>query len=193
MHGRGSWRNSCGAAHGGDPSTADPQPLCRATGSDEEENMPVRIDVLKEANGVVHAMLGLEKYLRTSGLPEGLRDLVKLRVSQINGCGYCIDMHWKDLRALGENEQRLYSLDAWRECSYYTDRERAALTWAEAVTLILDGHVSDEVYDAVRPHFSTKELADLTLEVVAINGWNRLSIAARTEPGTYQRKAVAHA
>lgn len=149
--------------------------------------MPVRIDAQTEAPGAVKAMLGLEHYLKSSGLDENLLNLVKLRVSQINGCGYCIDMHWKDLRAAGENEQRLYSLDAWRECSYYTDRERAALTWAEAVTLIREGHVSDAVYDSVRPHFTPKELADLTLNVVAINGWNRLSIASRTEPGTYQR------
>jgi AhpD family alkylhydroperoxidase len=151
--------------------------------------MPVRIDALTEAPGVVKAMLGLEHYLKTSGLDEDLLNLVKLRVSQINGCAYCIDMHWKDLRALGENEQRLYSLDAWRECSYYTDRERAALTWAEAVTLIREGHVPDAVYESVRSHFTPKELADLTLNVVAINGWNRLSIAARTEPGTYRRQA----
>ena len=149
--------------------------------------MPVRIDAQTEAPGAVKAMLGLEHYLKSSGLDENLLNLVKLRVSQINGCAYCIDMHWKDLRAAGENEQRLYSLDAGRECSYYTDRERAALTWAEAVTLIREGHVSDAVYDSVRPHFTPKELADLTLNVVAINGWNRLSIASRTEPGTYQR------
>ena len=149
--------------------------------------MPVRIDAQTEAPGAVKAMLGLEHYLKSSGLDENLLNLVKLRVSQINGCGYCIDMHWKDLRAAGENEQRLYSLDAWRECSYYTDRERAALAWAEAVTLIREGHVPDAVYDSVRPHFTPKELADLTLNVVAINGWNRLSIASRTEPGTYQR------
>jgi AhpD family alkylhydroperoxidase len=140
--------------------------------------------------GVVNAMLGVEKYLRTAGLDEGLRLLVKLRASQINGCAYCIDMHWKELRALGENEQRLYSLDAWRECPYYSDRERAALAWTEAVTLISEDRVPDAVYDAVRPHFAEKELADLTLEVVAINGWNRLNIAARTEPGTYQHRAA---
>ena len=153
--------------------------------------MPVRIDVQKEAGGVVNAMLGLQKYLRTSGLKENLLALIDLRVAQINGCAYCLDMHWKDLRALGENEQRLYSLDAWRECPYYTDRERAALAWTEAVTLVRDGHVPDAVYDAVRPHFSPKELADLTLAVVAINGWTRLNIAARTEPGTYKRRVAA--
>jgi alkylhydroperoxidase family enzyme len=95
-------------------------------------------------------------------------------------------MHWKDLRAIGEQEQRLYSLDAWRECPYYTERERAALAWAEAVTLITDGHVPDTVYEEAHTHFSEKELADLTLAVTAINAWNRLSIASRTVPGTYR-------
>ena len=113
-------------------------------------------------------------------------NLIDLRASQINGCAYCLDMHWKDLKAAGESDQRLYSLDAWRETPFYTDRERAALAWAEAVTLITDGHVPDEVYEEARRHFSEKELVDLTLGVVAINGWNRLSIAFRTVPGIYQ-------
>ncbi|HZT58344.1 MAG TPA: carboxymuconolactone decarboxylase family protein, partial [Pyrinomonadaceae bacterium] len=99
---------------------------------------------------------------------------------------YCLDMHWKDLRAAGEDEQRLYSLDAWRECPYYTARERAALAWTEAVTLVAEGHVPDSVYEEVRPHFGDKELADLTLAVATINAWNRLAIASRTEPGTYR-------
>ncbi len=132
------------------------------------------------------AILSLEHYLRHCGLEEGLLHLVKLRASQINGCAYCLDMHWKDLRAIGEEEQRLYSLDAWRECPWYTDRERAALAWAEALTLLTEGHVPDAVYEQVRPHFTEKELADLTLALVAINGWNRLSIASRTPPGSYQ-------
>jgi AhpD family alkylhydroperoxidase len=152
--------------------------------------MPVRIHP-KDASGVYTAMLGLEKYLQTSGIPESLKALIDLRVSQINGCAYCLDMHWKDLKALGENDQRLYSLDAWRECPYYTERERAALEWAEAVTLVRDGHVPDDIYEAVRPHFSPKELADLTLAVASVNAWNRLNIAARTEPGTYRRRAPA--
>ncbi len=100
-------------------------------------------------------------------------------------------MHWKDLRAIGEGEQRLYSLDAWRESPYYTDRERAALTWTEAVTVITSGHVSDTVYEEVRPHFREKELCDLTLAVAAINAWNRLSISARLVPGVYQPAKVA--
>jgi len=148
--------------------------------------MESRIDYLKSARGVYHAMLGIEHYLQQSGLEESLQNLVKLRVSQINGCAYCIDMHWKDLRAAGESEQRLYGLDAWEESPYYTDRERAALAWAESVTNIKEGHVPDSVYLQVKGFFNDKELADLTLAVTAINSWNRLSIAARTVAGTYQ-------
>lgn len=148
--------------------------------------MEQRIDYLKSARGAYHAMLGIEHYLQQCGLEESLQNLVKLRVSQLNGCAYCIDMHWKDLRAAGESEQRLYGLDAWEESPYYTDRERAALAWAESVTNIQEGHVRDAVYDQVKGFFNEKELADLTLAVTAINSWNRLSIAARTVPGTYQ-------
>lgn len=148
--------------------------------------MTARFEYADPESGGYRAMRGLERYLRGCGLEEPLLHLVKLRASQINGCAYCIDMHWKDLRALGEEEQRLYSLDAWRECPWYTDRERAALAWTEAVTLVAEGHVPDAVYDAVRPHFSGPELADLTLAVATINAWNRLSISARTEPGTYR-------
>lgn len=148
--------------------------------------MNVRVDYETAAPGVYRAMRGLEQYLRASSLEEPLIHLVKLRASQINGCAYCIDMHWKDLRALGETEQRLYSLDAWRECPWYTDRERAALAWTEAVTLIARDRVPDAVYERVRPHFDETALADLTLAVATINAWNRLSIAGRTEPGTYE-------
>jgi AhpD family alkylhydroperoxidase len=148
--------------------------------------MEPRFNYVKSAPGVFKAMLGLGQYLRESGLEESLLLLVDLRASQINGCAYCLDMHWKDLRAIGEGEQRLYSLDAWRECPYYTERERAALEWTEALTLITAGHVTDEVYEKVRPHFSEKELSDLTLAIVSINGWNRLNIAARTVPGGYR-------
>lgn len=137
------------------------------------------------------AMRGLEEYLHGCGLEESLLHLVKLRASQINGCAYCLDMHWKDLRAIGENEQRLYSLDAWRECPWYTDRERAALAWTDALTLITNGHVSDAVYEEVRPHFTDKELVDLTLAVTTINAWNRISIASRTPPGTYKPAKAA--
>jgi AhpD family alkylhydroperoxidase len=153
--------------------------------------MDERLHYDEAAPGTYDAMRGLERYLERCGLEEPLLHLIKLRASQINGCAYCLDMHWKDLRAIGETEQRLYSLDAWRECPYYTDRERAALAWTEAVTLITNGHVSDAVYDAVRPHFSEKELADLTLAVAAINAWNRLCIAGRTVPGTYRATATA--
>ncbi|HET6978880.1 MAG TPA: carboxymuconolactone decarboxylase family protein [Pyrinomonadaceae bacterium] len=148
--------------------------------------MEPRIDYLKSARGAYHALLGIEHYLQQCGLDESLQNLIKLRVSQINGCAYCIDMHWKDLKAAGESEQRLYGLDAWEESTYYTDRERAALAWAESVTNLHDGHVPDAVFEHVRNFFNDKELADLTVAVTAINSWNRLSIAARTVPGTYQ-------
>jgi AhpD family alkylhydroperoxidase len=148
--------------------------------------MEPRINYPKAAPGLLEAMLGLSKYLHKSGLEESLVNLVSLRVSQINGCAYCIDMHSKDLRAAGESEQRLYGLDAWQESQYYTERERAALEWTEAVTNLGKGHVPDELYERVRKAFSEKELADLTLAAVAINGWNRLNIALRTVPGTYQ-------
>jgi AhpD family alkylhydroperoxidase len=147
--------------------------------------MEPRFDYLKNAPGIYQAMMGLVKYLRQSGLEESLSLLVDLRASQINGCAFCLDMHWKDLRALGETEQRLYGLDAWQESPYYTDRERAALAWTEAVTNIGE-RVPDEVYEKVRALFSEKELADLTLGIATINAWNRLNIAARTVPGTYQ-------
>ena len=148
--------------------------------------MEPRIDFLKVGQGAINALLGVEKYVHSSGLEPTLLDLIKLRASQINGCAYCIDMHWKDLRASGETEQRLYGLDAWEESPYYSDRERAALAWTEAVTNIHDGHVSDSVFEYVRKSFTDKELADLTLAITAINSWNRLNIAARTVPGTYQ-------
>ncbi|MEO6983474.1 MAG: carboxymuconolactone decarboxylase family protein [Edaphobacter sp.] len=154
--------------------------------------MEARFNIAKLATEGYRALAGLEAYLHKSGLEVGLLHLIKLRASQLNGCAFCLDMHWKDLRSIGETEQRLYSLDAWRECPFYTDRERAALEWTEAVTLITDGHVTDAVYEAVRPHFSEKELSDLTLGIVAINSWNRLSIASRTPPGTYQ-PAKTHA
>jgi AhpD family alkylhydroperoxidase len=145
-----------------------------------------RIDYWKVARGAYDAMLGLEKYLKQCGLEAKLIDLIKLRVSQINGCAYCIDMHWKDLRSLGEQEQRLYGLDAWEESPYYTDRERAALAWAEAVTDIRETHAPDDVYQQTRKHFNEKELADLSVAIVTINAWNRLAISARSVPGLYQ-------
>jgi AhpD family alkylhydroperoxidase len=153
--------------------------------------MEARFNYAKAAPGVYKAMLGLDQYLEDCGLEEPLLHLIRLRASQINGCAYCLDMHWKDLRTSGEQEQRLYSLDAWRECPYYTERERAALAWTEAVTLITAGHVPDAVYEEALAHFSEKELSDLTLAVTVINTWNRLSIAARTVPGAY-RPAQTH-
>lgn len=148
--------------------------------------MEARIEYAKVARGAYEAMLGLEKYLKECGLEETLLDLVKLRASQVNGCAYCIDMHWKDLRALGEGEQRLYGLDAWEESPYYSERERAAFAWTEAVTLVREGHVPDEVYEKARAQFSEEELANLTVAVATINAWNRLAISARTVPGGYQ-------
>ncbi len=148
--------------------------------------MKARFNYGKVAPGVYDAMDAVDQYVASCGIEESLLHLVRLRASQINGCAYCLDMHWKDLRALGESEQRLYSLDAWRECPYYTERERAALAWTEAVTLVAEGHVPDAVFEDARAHLSEKELADLTLAVAGINAWNRLSIASRLEPGTYQ-------
>lgn len=149
-----------------------------------------RFDYAKVAPGAYHAMLGLEKYLHESGLEGPLLHLIKLRASQINGCAYCLDMHWKDLKAIGEQDHRLYELDAWEEAPFYSDRERAALAWTDAVTRVSESRVPDGIYEEVRKYFSEKELADLTLAVATINAWNRLAISARTEPGTYQPAKV---
>ena len=148
--------------------------------------MQPRFNYAKTSAAGYKAMAGLEAYLHECGLEEPLLHLIKLRASQINGCAFCIDMHWKDLRAIGETEQRLYALDAWREYPLYSDRERAALEWTEAVTLITESHVEDSVYESVRSHFTDKELADLTFAIATINAWNRLAISARMEPGKYQ-------
>jgi AhpD family alkylhydroperoxidase len=153
--------------------------------------MKPRLNYAKAAPGVYEAMDALDQYLASCGLEDSLLHLVRLRASQINGCGYCLDSHWKDLRAIGETEQRLYSLDAWRECPYYSKRERAALAWTEAVTLINHDHVPDAVHDSARAHLNEKELSDLTLAIAAINAWNRLSIAARLVPGGYQSAVAA--
>jgi AhpD family alkylhydroperoxidase len=152
--------------------------------------MKLRMEYWKVAPGAFKAISSLEAYLQESGFDKPLLHMVKLRASQINGCAYCIDMHWKDARATGESEQRLYGLDAWREAPYYNDRERAALEWTEAMTNITDGHVPDAVYEAVRNHFSQKELVDLSWAVASINAWNRIAIAFRSEAGRY--KSVAH-
>jgi AhpD family alkylhydroperoxidase len=150
--------------------------------------MQSRIEYADVAPAGMAAMLGLENYVRRSGFDPALLELVKLRASQINGCAYCLDMHTKDARARGESEQRLYAIVVWRETPFFSERERAALAWAEAVTQVSCQHVPDEVYDLARQHFSEKELVDLTLAIVAINGWNRLAISFRKVPGTYQPK-----
>lgn len=134
----------------------------------------------------LNAMLGLEKYLRHSGLGHVLLELVKTRVSQINGCAFCLDMHTKDARAEGESEQRLYALAAWRETPFYSARERAALAWAEALTGIATRAVPEGLREEALREFSEKELVDLSLAIVAINGWNRLAIPFATPPGSYQ-------
>ncbi len=135
-------------------------------------------------------MLSLDRYVTASGLEKSLLDLVKIRASQINGCAYCIDIHTKDARARGETEQRIYTLSAWRETPFYTDRERAALDWTEAVTLINENNVPDSLYKTVREQFSEKELVDLTLAVIAINGFNRISTSFRSVPGSYQPRTL---
>ena len=153
--------------------------------------MQARIDLMRVNPGIMQAMLGLERQVRQARLDHKLIDLVRMRASQINGCAYCLDMHSKDARAKGETEQRLYGLDAWRETPYYSDRERAALEWTEALTLVAETRVPDDVYERVRAQFSEDELVHLSLAIVAINGWNRLNVAARTVPGGYVAGSLA--
>jgi AhpD family alkylhydroperoxidase len=149
--------------------------------------MEPRIDFYKAAPQAIEKLRAVEHYLNTeSGIEPSLRELIKMRASQINGCAYCIDMHTQDARAVGETEQRIYALNAWRETPFYTDRERAALEWTEATTLIADGHVPDDVFFRVRQFFNEAELVNLTMVVVTINSWNRLAIAFRSVPGKYQ-------
>jgi len=150
------------------------------------EGMERRIDYRKAAPEGFQAMRDLDGYAKTSGLERKLLELVRMRASQINGCAYCLDMHSKDARANGESEQRLYVLDAWRESPFYTPRERAALAWTDVVTRISRQGVPDELYEEVRAQFSEKEIVDLTIAVIAINGWNRLAISFRTPVGTYR-------
>jgi AhpD family alkylhydroperoxidase len=153
--------------------------------------MESRLEAQKVVPEAYQAMLALEMFVRKSSkLAPSLIELVKMRASQINGCAYCIDMHSKDARAAGESEQRLYALNAWRETPFFTAREQAALAWTEAVTLVAEGHVPDAVYEQARQQFSEQELVNLTMAIVTINGWNRLSIAFRTVPGGYQPAAV---
>ncbi|HNP19787.1 MAG TPA: carboxymuconolactone decarboxylase family protein [Fulvivirga sp.] len=147
--------------------------------------MKKRLNYEKVAPDAINGLLQLEKYVRNSGLEKSLLELVKLRASQINGCAFCIDMHTKDARKAGESEQRLYTLSAWRETSFYTDRERAALELTEAMTLISNNGISDVQYEKVSKHFNEKEHVALTMAIIAINSWNRLAIGFRKEPGTY--------
>ena len=153
--------------------------------------MSPRID-LKGYSQTMRPMFEIERYLQGCGLESSLLNLVRMRASQINGCAYCLDMHSKDARAEGESEQRLYALDAWRETPFFNERERAALSWTEAVTLISKDHVPDEVYQVVRARFSEQEIVDLTLAVAAINSWNRFAIASRAVAGSYQPAADRH-
>jgi AhpD family alkylhydroperoxidase len=155
--------------------------------------MKARFDLMHMSPGVLHAMLALERQVQKAGLDANMLNLVRMRASQINGCSCCLDMHSKDARANGETEQRLYGLDAWRETPYYSARERAALEWTEALTLIADTRVPDDVYERVRKQFPEDELVHLSLAILSINGWNRLNIAARTVPGDYVAGSLAKA
>ena len=148
--------------------------------------MEARMNFRKASPQGAKALSELHGFVHRCGLEHTLLELVKLRASQINGCAHCIDMHTKELRAAGESEQRLYLLNAWRESPFYSARERAALAWTEALTLITQGHVPDAVYEQARDEFDEQELANLTLAIVAINGANRLNIAFRTVPGSYR-------
>jgi AhpD family alkylhydroperoxidase len=151
--------------------------------------MQPRLNYAAAAPGAYQAMAGIERYVRSCGLEHTLLELVKTRASQINHCAYCIDMHTKDARAGGETEQRLYALSAWRETPFFTPRERAALEWTEALTLISANDVPDDLYTRVREHFSEEEIVNLSLAIIGINGWNRLAIPFRSVPGSYERPA----
>lgn len=148
--------------------------------------MQPRLNYQNLAKNGLRLMYEMEANLRHSGLEPALLELMKMRASQMNGCAFCLDMHSKDARAAGETEQRLYGLNAWREAPYYTERERAALAWTEALTNVQQGHVPDAVFEEVRQCFSEEEIANLTLAVNQINAWNRISIAFRVVPGSYQ-------
>ena len=148
--------------------------------------MSARISYTHADPKAVQLLLAVETHIRTSKLESKLLHLVKMRASQINGCAFCLDMHSKDARADGESEQRLYSLDAWQEAPYYSERERAALEWTEALTTLSNGHASDSVYEKVRSHFDEQEIVALTLCIAMINSWNRMNVALRTEAGGYR-------
>ena len=144
--------------------------------------MKPRLDAMKTAPEGYKAMLGLQAYVNGSGLEHSLLELVKIRASQLNGCAFCLAMHTRDARKAGESDERMHLLAAWREAGVFSARECAALAWTEAVTLVADGHVPDEVYEQARGVFDERELVDLTFAIVAINGWNRLSVAFRRPP-----------
>ncbi len=150
--------------------------------------MKARIDYTNVPEAL-RGMYQLEHYIHNSGLEESLVHLVKMRASQINGCAYCLDVHSKDARALGETEQRLFVLDAWEEAPFYSERERAALALTDAVTRITEGHVPDAVFEHARAHFNEQELIALVFTLTTINAWNRLAITMRTEVGNYQPTA----
>jgi AhpD family alkylhydroperoxidase len=154
-----------------------------------EDEMTRRIEFENAAPGAMKAMLALEQYVRTSGVEPRLLELVKLRASYLNGCAYCVDMHTKDARAAGESEQRLYAVPVWRETPFFTPRERAALAWTEAVTELGRSAVPDPLFEEARRHFTDPELVNLTMAVIAINGWNRLAVSFRAEPGSYQPRS----
>lgn len=148
--------------------------------------MEPRLNYAKASPAATKAMLVLQRAVNESSIEKSLQELVKLRASQINGCAYCIDMHFKDAKAMGESDERLYMLSAWHEATCYTDRERAALLWTDTLTRIADQQVPDDVFFRAQEHFSEQELVDLTLAVVAINGWNRIAIGFASVPGEYQ-------
>ena len=153
--------------------------------------MQQRIDVTKVSPAAYKAVAALQTYVDQSGLDAKLRELIKIRASQINGCAYCLAMHTRDARKLGETDERMHLLDAWREAPVFSAREQAALAWTEALTLITHGHVPDEVFEQVRRQFSEKEIVDLTLAVAAINTWNRIAISFRAPPQVESRRAAA--
>jgi AhpD family alkylhydroperoxidase len=155
--------------------------------------MEPRLDYRRFAQEPIKALYALEEYFEHCSIEPKLLHLLKMRASQINGCAFCIDMHSKDARALGETEQRLYELDAWRETPFYTDRERAALEWTEALTRVSETHAPDESYERLKAHFSEKEIVDLTYAIAVINVWNRIAIGLRAVPGHYQPKPKSSA
>jgi AhpD family alkylhydroperoxidase len=152
--------------------------------------MQQRLDAMKVSPGAYKALAGLQAYVDQSGLERSLLELVKIRASQINGCAYCLVMHTNEARARGESDERMHLLNAWHEAPVFSERERAALAWVEAVTLVAAGHVPDAVYQEARRHFSEKEIVDLTMAAVAINSWNRVAIAVRAAPQLKVAKAA---